>query len=64
MVIDKFIVSMADIFSVTLDEVKREYELNKPLLELEMVKVSMIEITEKGLAEDIYDKIKKVLSKK
>jgi len=63
-VIDKFIVSMADIFSVTLDEVKREYELNKPLLELEMVKVSMIEITEKGLAEDIYDKIKKVLSKK
>lgn len=58
-VIDKFIVSMADIFSVTLDEVKREYELNRPLLEPEMVKVSMIEITEKGLAEDIYEKIKK-----
>ncbi len=58
-VIDKFIVSMADIFSVTLDEVKREYELNRPLLEPEMVKVSMIEVTEKGLAEDIYEKIKK-----
>jgi len=58
-VIDKFIVSMADIFSVTLDEVKREYELNRPLLEPEMVKVSMIEVTEKGLAEDIYERIKK-----
>lgn len=56
--IDKFILSMADLFSVSLEEVKKEYQIQKPLKEPEKVKISMMEFTDKVFADNVLNEIK------
>lgn len=56
-VIDKFIVSLVDMFSIRLDEIKREYEIKKPVLHPEMVNITMLEFANRDLAERTYKKI-------
>lgn len=58
-IIDKFILSMADLFSISLEDVKRAYETQKPVKSYERVQISMIEFTDKTRSEDVLDDIKR-----
>ncbi len=57
-IVEKFTFSLADIFSVSLDEVEKEYKIRKPVKEPLTVKVSMIEVVNKSEAEKIIRDIK------
>ncbi len=58
-IIDKFIISMADLFSVSLDDIKKTYEIQKPLKHPERVRISMIEFTDRKKSEDTLANIKR-----
>lgn len=58
MIVEKFTHSLADILSVSLDDVEKEYKIRRPVKKPMTVKLSMIEVINKDKADEIMKDIK------